>query len=712
VAVRVGEHNPTAVDPENPVPNPPQATYEAGPALRLERCVGAASWFLSANSVAGLVIDRSLLCCRTGGLDVDTLYNARIEASDILAGVSLAMLANWTAQDLLVKADTLAAELASASTLVLINSIALRFNNFRLGWIRDSFLTAGVGLALVNGEQLSLKGNTWIASLRGMYIVKSSGGIELNGESIRRPYDDKVPRGYSGVEFLTEGPLSLTDTRIWGFQVGIRIGGSYAGNMPRFFTDLQIRNNQISFADVGIQVGTEDGSLYPGLIGSFAITENNVTARSGGILVNARASAGSAKEGIAVPIRVADNMVVAALGIGILGNHVEVADNLVQLPASLSQGNRFGIVLVYSLNVSCERNQIELRSFNFPSFEWNFEAEEFYLGAYLAATKRMESAAILLAGGSDSKVAGNSTQAEKDLAIRSIIADTHERLTLCDNDFLSGSVDCTKCNDIVCQSNTLSGDLEITDTIHGTVRHNRVRHNRAEDSNASLYLGGITGNWHVIGNHIDGGAMIRPPRMLPIIPFDEAGVTLNFLENFKGALRPTTVDTLSVIERLAGNQDFTASLYSFEPEPDPRPDRLAPRFATEAGGAAYAITHGDWVERYQAAIREFILASADISLAEKANEAITKIRITWLREGRYSLLCSGNKAAELTIGWSEDSAWPDQESVVQVIGNQVSSNVSVNSYSKLVLALNAAGQYPLAGNSINAPIIAPNLNFI
>lgn len=293
LAVRVNDQEPTAVDPLNPVPITVTMGF-AGPKIRLERSIAAASWVISATSLTGLEIRDSFFSCSTGCIWAESLVNTVARATDFLAGVSLDALQAWTPENLLSDGDGLLEQLPTfveqmfdlgAFLSLAVQSLCIRAGFIARCSICECHLRAGLGIAATWTYFMRLEGNEYFVGQRGIHIVFAT-ATSLSDEHIGGGGPDSI-----GVQLLRSGGFSMTDCVTSGFRVGVALGAESAGSGTRNLEDVQVQSNRIDTADVGIQLGTADMNSYSGELRRVTITENNIDARAVGVLINAKVTA-------------------------------------------------------------------------------------------------------------------------------------------------------------------------------------------------------------------------------------------------------------------------------------------------------------------------------------------------------------------------------------------------------------------------------------
>ena len=716
LAVRVGGQEPSPVDPLAPVPLTAGGAGFSGPDIRMRDCAVAASWGISAVALLSVDIAGSHFGCGAGCLWAERLFNTSIRDSDLLAGLNLSLLQGWTPEELLqeARAEQFVRELVPALDFIspAAASLSLRARRLALGSISGCRLAAGVGLALTNTSVVKLQGNVYAVSHTGAYVVEAR-ETSVAGESFLFSGSGS---GAHGVQLLMRGGFSMTDCTVSHFRVGVALGAESAGANPRSFLDVQIQNNQIDFADVGIQVGTADLNGFTGELRQVAITENNVTTQAVGILINAPAAAvpGGPQGTILLNhARVADNVITARLGIGVSGGRVALNANRIRLV--IGSGTRFGIVASNTFNLVCEGNQVELQdssgsggvSFANPLPDES-AATAGAFGPYIAAGAKTTPAGIQLSGGSGARIAGNVIQSERFQTLAGLAAENHPLLAAKENKFLSGPVACNHTDEIVFLGNAVSDLVQIISSRAGMVCDNRVRW-LSSDALGNLLITSASGNWKVSDNRVDGLLRVQPS-----IRFTFGNRWLSAF-NRAAAFSPPVFGALAAIDVLADNPQFNAALY-----PAARETGLVNRANVEAvnspdpvpGAAAYAMSNADWMASYNASIADFVLEAASEFIGNVGGANVGDIIIVVAAastEELYQAQCTDNWAGNIEVGSTGAQTAGNALSAVQVVSNRAEGSLSVRSYPRLIIALNMARQYPLAGSASPQAVVAPNL---
>jgi hypothetical protein len=700
IAIRVGDAEPPPFNPD--LSNPPllDAPDGRGPALHLQRVTASASWAIAAANLRALEIVDSVLECARGGVWAARVTQLDARSTRLVAGVSLAALQAWTPDALLTSRDTLVAPLGDLEVpggSPAANSIAVWAGALTVGTVSHCQLTGGVGFAATFAVSLDLHHNQHNVTHTGVHLVAAD-GCTISGETVQSV------EGAFGVIARTASSVSITDCELRRFRTGVSLGGTSDANELNFF-DVQVHGNRILEVQTGIQVGPNATTVYTGQLSQVAITENTISARTGGVVVNAL-SIGSQNLGTLVlrpvAVRVADNLITSRSGIGIFGRDVEVANNMVRPIGSGAGGGStfFGIIGVNTSNLICEGNHVEVsvpQEIDLP-LTANLGSQPGFMAAVVGAN--VQPAAIVLAGGAGATVANNVTHADANIAIRSLAADDHTQLSVKGNDFMCGPAMCTNTDEIVFLDNTVLGRVLITGSSSGQLADNRVRVSDALKLEGDLEILLATGRWKVADNRADGAIRIIPTSTGGWQPpwFLGAGsLTLS---------RWTALDTLG---RLSNNSRFMEAISqpAADAAPAPVAGESAPA-ARESSTASYAMANRNWREDYRHAISDFVAVGGDNTLIDILRPAEI-IVVGALRESAYQLLCTANWAEVLEVGIANIRVRPSTQSTVQVVANRADEVMFVKRYINLVMAMNVAGQYTAAGNPTQQSIEQFNL---
>lgn len=710
IIIRVNDQEPVAINAQSPVPIFPSGLPGDGPSVRLDQCVAAASWVISAIAIDGLEVTGSFFSCGRGCIWAESLRNVIVRESDLLAGVNIDTIAAWTPASLLANADQMAEQLVDILDTFTspATSICIRVRQIAVVDIADCRCEAGIIIAATVIIQASLQGNIFAATNMALYFVAAT-ETTATGDQIA----SIGPNPVCGIQMLLGSTFSITDCVLEGFPVAIVLGGESAGQNARDFRSVQIQNNQIRNSDIGVQVGTTNGIAYPGSLSQIAITENTVTTRAIGIMINANMPPVGGQIQHSGQVRVADNLVTSRLCVGVIGAPVEVSDNRLRLFGG--SGPRFGVVALNTANLVCDSNQIELRTatssegvaYANPLPAASVSAAGAF-GPYVASAN-VTSAAIQIVGGSSARVAANTSMAESGV-LNSLDADSHGELSVKGNDFLSGPASCDSLFNTVFLSNTILGRLQIGDSNNGIVSDNRIRLDTGKKLPGDLIITTARGKWKVDDNHADGDLEIKPRANFEIVGFDWGYI---FVDK-KIGYRASAMRGLGQIENLARDEKFSAMIYS-------QPSGAANALAGGPGGiesrssvakdsvardVAMAVSDTKWRDSYVSAMNDFILAGVrdEISIVGDFDYGVIGNYV----EESIQVQCNSNWAVNIEVG-NTGIAIGSSATIAQVIGNRAEQNLSVRSYQKLVVAMNIAGNYPLAGSSQNGAITGPNL---
>lgn len=706
LAIRVDGQEPSPINPSAPVPQTAGTTSVTGPAIRLDRCLAAASWALSSTALSALEIEESLFHCATGCLWLERVADVELRGTDLLAGISLSALQAWTPEALLANGDALAEQLGGLA-LPDPASLGVRVRNLVRGRLAACRFRAGFGFAASLGQSLVLEGNTHTVSRTGVYLW-SADEARLDGERILAAGTASAP----GVQLGRGGRCTLVDSRVTGFPVGVALGAENAGSAPRLFMDVRVEQCEIEDVDVGIQLGLANLNPSVGELRHVALAGNSITAQVIGILVNALLASNN-RPG---HVRVSGNVISARMGVGVAGHHVEVSDNRIHLVNGT--GTRFGVLASGAGHLVCEANQVELRlptglptnPFAGPTPSTSLAAAG-QLGIYVAAGAKVSSAAFQLLNGADARVAENTAHSEGSLLLPGLLVSNHPRLASKGNEFLSGPVACENVDDLVFSGNTVSGNVEITGSTSGLVSDNRVRRREGSNFDGRLTVTTAEGEWKVVDNRVDGALAVRP-RLRIRFPFDWSDIIVNPV----GTYFPGSLGPLAAIGALADDPRFYEIVF-----PPQGPGGLATGSAATSPGTGSmfmmagpspmeaALSTGDpeWVAKYSAGVADFAIGGMREEI--KGLEDLVFVPILSSTEASYQVQCAHNSARDIEIGHTGTQIISSALSIVQVIGNRAAEEISVRSYQRLVMALNAAENYPLAGGSSTAAIASPNL---
>lgn len=710
IAIRVNDQDPPAVDAQSPVPLVAPNLPRVGPSIRLDQCVAAASWLISAHSLNGLEIKESFFSCGRGCIWAESLMNVVVRGSELIAGVNVDIIAGWEPGELLANADKLAAQLVDIldSPEPSENSVCIRARQVIVADITECRFAAAIGFAARRAEYINLSGNLYTVTSMAVYLVVAIDST-ITGEQILSNSQGPL----AAVQLMLSGGLSITDCIISGFPVAIALGGEGAGQNQRKFQSIQVQNNQIRARDIGVQLGTVDGIAYSGSVSHVAITENTITTNALGIMINSNTPAIGGAQGHSGQVRVADNLVTARMCLGVTGAPVEVSDNRLRLFGGT--GARFGVLALNSLNLVCESNQVELRtavssetvSYSGPLAAASVKAVGVF-GPYIASAS-VPSAAIQIVGGSAARVAQNTSMSES-AVLNSLAVDVHHELSVKGNDFLSGPASCTEGFNVVFLANTVLGQLKISNSDNGVVSDNRVRFREEKNLNGGLLITGVRGKWKVDDNRADGDLEIKPG-----LEFVTVGFDWGYVFTDKGfGYRARAMEGLGYIENLARNEKFSTMIYSPSASaenkvaPDPGkagPGKAEPR-KSASSDVALAVSDPKWQEAYVSAINDFVIVGVrdEVGIFEDFDIAVLGNYV----EGPIQVQCNSNWAVNIEVG-NTGSAGENSATIVQVVGNRAEQNLSVRPYRFMVVAMNIASQYPLAGSSQSGAITAPNL---
>jgi hypothetical protein len=700
IAIRMADEEPPLFDPA--LAAPPQIGFggEPGSTVRLHRAVIAAGWGVSARRLDRLAISDSVLECATGGVWFRRATEFLLESSTILAGATLDPLAAWSPADLLSNRGPLLATLGDATVpgnAIADASVCLFAVVIERGHMTGSQLFGDVGFVAVSAR-VSLHHNRYATRLAAVHMFEASGAA-IDGEQIRSQ------GAGAGITIGQANNLSVSGCEVSGCQVAVRLG-SIAQTEVRVLTNVQVIGNRIDEAGIGIHVGPASVSVYAGLLTQVAIAENVVRAAGAGILVNALTIGTNQADALAVQpvaVRVADNMVLARQGIVVAGRDVTVADNVVRLLPQ-QQFAFFGIVGINTSRLTCETNQIEV---SIPQAIQQFMVgPQFIAGNQFNAAMNsfaievgnvVQSAAIVISGGAEARVAANVTQADQGIVFRSLVANNHLRLSVKGNEFRCGPVRCDDTDDIVFLDNGVAGEVMINVSDSGQVADNRVRANDIMKLEGDLDILAAAGRWKVADNRADGAINISPGTIGN--PWVTPGGFEISVDRFR---------TLDTIGRLSRDAEFIDLI---NPPPAGGNPAVQPAAAVReagAGPAAYAMTDTEWRLNYGRAMESFIAAGASPGLVAVIGGRDVVI-INTLREAVYHVQCTANWSRDLEIGIPVNDIRINTASVVQVVSNRADQEMRVKQYTHLVMALNVAGGYPQAGNPQAGAIELHNL---
>jgi uncharacterized protein DUF6519 len=702
IAIRVNDQEPPAINAQSPVPITAPGLGGEGPSIRLDQCVAAASWMISAGAINGLEVTGSFFSCGRGCIASEALTNVIIRGSDLLAGVNVDMIAAWTPQALLANADQLAEQLVDVLDALnpSATTICIRARQMSLAEISDCRLTAGIGIAAMTINEASLQGNIYAVSNMGLFLV-SALDTKVTGEHIAALGQNAI----FGVQLVLSGGFSITDCIITGFRVAIALGSEIGAQNQRQFRSVQVQNNQIVAGDIGIQVGTVNGISYLGSASHVALTENTITSGALGILLNAITAEAIPGQTVFIgQVRVADNFVTARLGVGVTGTAVGVSDNRIRLING--SGPRFGILARNSNQLVCESNQVELRpamtqegvSYASPLPSASVQRVGVF-GPYISSAN-FTSAAIQIVDGSDARVATNTTLALGEFTLNGLAVDMHTQLAVKGNDFLSGPTSCSGLSDVVFLSNTVSGRISINNSDSGMVCDNRVRRRSEGLLNGKLSITNARGDWKVADNQVDRNLEIKPV-LEPIV----VGNWFIILAEPVLGYRASAIEGLNAIGTLADDERFVALMFR-EPGGDKKKVEALSR-KSESRGVEMAVGNANWKAAYINSINEYVLADlrGEVKFVDDPQFDIVYL---YYNEVEVRVQCNSNWARDIEIG-NTGSVNLNSETIVQVIGNRAGKDIIVPAYDHLVIAMNVASGYTLAGSSQKNAILGPNL---
>jgi hypothetical protein len=128
------------------------------------------------------------------------------------------------------------------------------------------------------------------------------------------------------------------------------------------------------------------------------------------------------------------------------------------------------------------------------------------------------------------------------------------------------------------------------------------------------------------------------------------------------------------------------------------------------GPVAMAVGNPEWSVSTAAALVDFVLGGARGIVVDPFPFFAVTV------EEPYQVMCSANWGRDIQVGHPGDPARGEPKyvvtnpaSTVQVIGNRAEEAIAVQHYQRLIIALNAAHDFPLAGTDAPDPIVQPNL---
>jgi hypothetical protein len=692
IAIRVGDIEPPTFDPSFAnVPAPPPLAELSGPAVHLERVTGAASWLVSARRLRNSVVAESVVECSLGCMFAEGAAQVHVRESFLVAGVSLDALQAWTPDSLLTNRGGVLAPLVDATIGFPADaSVAVWIVSAGGAMISSTYFIAGVGIAMSAALSVDLHHNGLIASATGVYLIDAE-RCSSRGDAVFSL------AGQVGIAAGSADRWSVRGCMVEGFNLGIGLAAGRAD--ARTCRQVLIENNHIDRVSTGIQVGPDGNQPYPGELSHVAVTGNTIRSAHAGIVINAQAIA--AQNPLALRqagVEVVHNLVTARLCIGAFGRGVEISDNRLRL---VPEGQTFsGIVGVSTVGLVCDSNLIDVSAAQALAPSLAIGPSSNFITTIGGANTAP--AAIILAGGGEARVSGNTTRADAAVPIRSLSVTEHARLSVKGNDLASGPVTCDDTDDIVFLDNTVLGSVRISSAVNGQVADNRVRLNEPLKLDGDLEILLATGRWKVADNRADGA--------IRIVPSSTGG---GF---FPGVLQPGnfTLNTwrgVDAISRLAGDERFTTLISPppdlAAPAPVPAPTPVPPTDALSR--ASYAMHNVSWREDYTRSMESYIDVGINANLAELIGGRDIIIVLS-RRESEYHVQCTSNWSRDLQIGVLNPDFATSVASVIQVVSNRADQELAVRRYARLVIALNIAAQYRFAGNAQSQAIDVLNLD--
>jgi hypothetical protein len=256
-----------------------------------------------------------------------------------------------------------------------------------------------------------------------------------------------------------------------------------------------------------------------------------------------------------------------------------------------------------------------------------------------------------LYGCQDAHVARNVFRGVGDYHALSLV-DSHQ-VEVAENDFRDGVFAAFEGEGLVVRANRLGNNLWVTGTGNGSVVHNHIEGN----TEATITLEQVFGQWQVVGNTLAGN--------LRVLPRVYSEVTAG-------------------LDELASELPGPGGSGPLSPPWLPGP-RNATGWIREA------------LRGTRRAVGELVGASPGLDAAS-------------LVEDEVRLLVQGNRAGELVVGNVHPSeagkpgleelpvAEPYGASVVQVLGNHAEGQLVVNGYGRCITAHNVAGKLRVGGN--------------
>lgn len=708
--IQVGDFEPTPFNPNAPVPTTTGSLDVTGPTVKMDGCVAAATWIVVARALTGLDLESSFFNGGVGVLFLENAINARLVNCDYLAGIDLSKLNGWSPDQLLSGADTLAEQLSGFGSGIAppLASVCIRGRLIVGLSITDSRFSGGYALAITRPAAVTLQGNLVTATHTGYYLGASD-QVTITGDRVGGTLVENRGGQY-GIQILRGINTSVTDCLVERFLTGIVLGGESGGSGNRTFRETQVQNNNITGAITGVQLGPANGMFYTGELYHLAITENNITAQALGVMVNANtanSSGGGLTSSIAAissSVRASDNMITARIGIGVIGNQVEVSDNRILLFGGV--GSRYGVYSLQFSNVVCEHNQIDIRAANATanvSFAAALTADQVsragLFGSFISGTQ-ISSSAIQVVSGAEARISGNTAQAEPGASMRAFRVESHQRLVVSDNQLYSGNVELNGVFDLSFLSNSVLGNASFTNCTDGNVCDNRIRQRtNAAGTSGNLTISSARGGWKVCDNRVDGDITI-----LPVVTFPGGFDFNDIFTNAVIGVRPNVLEALGSMAALSRNETFSELIFN---ERSVNAERIGVSML-DPGAASMSLRNSDWNATYRAGVTDFIAAGFRNAVGTLADDFSIAVIGYWF-ENVYHVQCNSNWSRRLNIGSSLGRVAGSTQSTVQVVANRAVESISVKQYRLLVIAMNMAASYPQAGNAGAAAIVQPNL---
>jgi len=639
----------------------PASNLEPGaPEIALERVTVVAQRGIRGGVVSRLALRDSIMAVVGPAVAMADIGTLDLAHSALRTGLDLAATAGWTPDDLLARGAFLVETLLDALPPGGGNQPVFVANGVWSGSARRVLAIGSHGFLLGSTLALTFDHGALFAGAAGIQI-KSAAATTIEGQRIAI---EGTGTG-AGLHLVhTAISVKIAACEINADDFGIVIGAPRSpSDLPGpavFILGLHVESSTIQ-AQIGIALGAfGDASLNGSALG-VDLHGNHVGAGAVGIVL--RGVGENAPSTRAVDVRVRANMVVAPVGIDIIGGSFTLVGNQVAPPPFGQQGG--ALRAVRSPRLAVEDNR---------------------LAAALDGGTVMP-AGVTLVSCQDAILRGN-TIANSGAFPALVIASTANARVV-NNIVGAGQVLISQCAAPIVQGNDIAGAAFISFCAGGTVTDNRTRRfPPGPDGGLSLTIVNAAGDWQVEDNRADGPIAIVPRPVLA------GGGLVGVFDRFT-AVRDTRA--LRAFEALGGDA----------PAAGPRDGG---GFATTVEAASFLTGAGGLGDSLVEAVTGSITAAfADTLFANLEPDVIALPAATG--EQTFHVQANGNWAEALAIGTTTPGR-ANQATTVQAIGNRVTGLLFVRDYPRRNVSQNVASAYPAWIASQAGAIGADNLDFL